>query len=63
MTLNETIEALQKLAQTHGGTRDVTVWQYGGGLDDLRHIAPTWDADTWTVVIEAGVEHESGARR
>lgn len=63
MNLNQTIETLLALKAVHGGDVDVTVWQYGGGLDDLCNVKPIFDAETQTVVFDAVGTHESGARR
>lgn len=63
MNLNQMIEALQALKADRGGDVDVTVWQYGGGMDDLCNVTPIFDAETQTVVLDATGAHESGARR
>lgn len=63
MTLNETIAALLVLKEKYGGDVDVTVWQYGGGLDDLCNAEPIFDTETQTVVLDVTCTHSSGARR
>ena len=63
MNLNQTIEALLALKAKHGCDVDVTVWQYGGGLDDLCDVVPLYEQETQTVVLEAHGLHSSGARR
>ena len=62
MTIDEVISALAALKEKHGGDVDVTVWQYGGGLDDLCSVAPRHDAETGTVVLDTEI-HESGQCR
>ena len=62
MTIDQLIAALQALKETHGGDVDVTVWQYGGGMDDLCDVLPVFDADAGTVVFETTC-HASGMRR
>jgi hypothetical protein len=63
MTIDQLIAALAELKEAHGGDVDVTVWQYGGGLDDLCDVTPVFDStDTGTVVLETKY-HASGARR
>lgn len=61
MTISEMIEALSALKDKHGDV-DVTVWQYGGGLEDLCNVIPRYDVDTLTVVLDTST-HESGIRR
>lgn len=63
MKLHEMITALEALKAEQGGDVDVTVWVYGGGLDDLCNATPTFDAETQTVVIDAVGVHASEARR
>ena len=63
MTLDEMIASLLALKEKHGGDVDVTMWQYGGGLDDLCNVEPIFDAETRTVVIDETCPHDSGARR
>lgn len=63
MTLNDFIAALQVLRDKHGCNVDVTVWQYGGGLDDLCNADPIFDTETQTVVLDVTGRHSSGARR
>ena len=62
MTIDELISALAALKEKHGGDVDVTVWQYGGGLDDLCSVEPRYDAGTGTVVLDTDI-HDSGLRR
>ena len=61
MTSDQMIVALEALKERHGEV-DVTVWQYGGGLDDLCTVAPRHDAETGTVVLDTEI-HDSGQRR
>mgnify|MGYP003507944736 CR=1 FL=1 len=61
MTIDQMIVALEALKERHGDV-DVTVWQYGGGLDDLCTVAPRHDAETGTVVLDTEI-HDSGQRR
>lgn len=61
MTIDQLIAALRLLKEQHGDV-DVTVWQYGGGLDDLCNVMPVFDAEYGVVVLET-TQHESGARR
>ena len=63
MTLDQTIAALLVLKEKHGGDIDVTAWHYGGGLDDLLFVTPRHDGELNVVVMQAGVDHSSGARR
>jgi hypothetical protein len=63
MILNEVIDALKALKEAHGGDVDVTMWQYGGGLDDLCNVRPIFDPETRTVLMDATGAHDSGARR
>ncbi len=62
MTIDQMIAALNALKEQHGGDVDVTVWQYGGGLDDLCDVTPVFDEECGTVVFET-TQHESGIRR
>ena len=62
MTVDELIAALTALKAAHGGDVDVTVWQYGGGLDDLCAVSPRHDAETGTVVLDTEI-HDSEQRR
>lgn len=62
MTIDEFIAALESLREAHGGDVDVTVWQYGGGLDDLCNAVPVFDPELGLVVLET-TEHESLLRR
>lgn len=61
MTITQLIAALEALKEKHGDI-DVTVWQYGGGLDDLCDVEPKFSDDTGTVVLETTC-HDSGMRR
>ena len=61
MTIDQMIVALEALKERHGDV-DVTVWQYGGGLDDLCGVTPIFDAEQGLIVLET-TQHESGARR
>lgn len=61
-TIDQTIAALQALKAQHGGDVDVTVWQYGGGDDDLCNVAPVFNEELGMVVLETTC-HESGLRR
>lgn len=63
MNLDEMISALNELKEKHGGDVDVTMWEYGGGMDDLRDVNPVFSTGTHTVVIESTGDHGSGARR
>lgn len=63
ISINNLIEELKKLSKIHGGETHVTVWQYGGGLDDLCNVEPCFDEETNTIVLSAIGMHESGARR
>ena len=62
MTLDQLIMALSTLKEQHGGEVDVTVWQYGGGMDDLCDVSPAFDTELGMVVFETTC-HESGIRR
>ncbi len=62
MTVDQLIEALNALKSLHGGDVDVTVWQYGGGMDDLCEVKPEFDKELGMVVLETS-QHESGLRR
>jgi hypothetical protein len=62
MKIDQLISALHALKEAHGGEVDVTVWQYGGGLDDLCDVLPVFNAETGTVVFETTC-HASGMRR
>lgn len=61
MTINRLIAALEAPKETYGDV-DVTVWEYGGGLDDLCNVTPVFDEKQGLVVLETTL-HESGARR
>lgn len=61
MTIDQLIAALDAMKEKHGDV-DVTVWQYGGGLDDLCNVTPVFDEEYGLVVLET-THHESGARR
>lgn len=61
MTIDQLIEALEAIKTKHGDV-DVTVWQYGGGLDDLCNVTPVFDSEYGLVVLDTTI-HESGARR
>ena len=61
MTIDELISALAALKENHGDV-DVTVWQYGGGLDNLCSVAPRHDTETGTVVLDTEI-HDSGQCR
>lgn len=63
MTIDELILELQRLSLKYGGSTDVAMWEYGGGLDDLKNVKPEYDGETGTVVIESAGDHSSGARR
>lgn len=62
MTIDQMIAALNALKEQHGGDVDVTVWQYGGGLDDLCDVDPVFYEDVGMVIFETTV-HESGLQR
>ena len=62
MTIDQLIESLIALKSVHGGHVDVTVWQYGGGMDDLCNVKPEFDKELGMVVLETA-QHESGLRR
>jgi len=64
MTIDQMIAAMNALKEQHGGDVDVTVWQYGGGLDDLCDVTPVFDVELGCgmVVLET-TQHESGIRR
>ncbi len=63
MTINDTIEALLALKETHGGEVDVTTWEYAGGdINDLVNVEPVYDAETQTVVMESKSLHYSMAQ-
>lgn len=62
MTIDKLISALAALKEKHGGDIDVTVWKYGGGLDDLCSVSPAYDPETGTVVLDTEI-HDSGQRR
>lgn len=61
-TIDQTIAALHVLKERHGGNVDVTVWQYGGGADDLCNVTPVFNEEIGMVVLETTC-HESGLRR
>ena len=61
-TIDQTIASLQELKDRHGGDVDVTVWQYGGGDDDLCNVTPVFDEEIGMVVFKTTC-HESGLRR
>lgn len=61
-TIDQTIAALQALKEQHGGDIDVTVWQYGGGDDDLCDVTPVFNEEIGMVVLETAC-HGSGLRR
>jgi hypothetical protein len=63
MELRHMIVLLQALAAEHGDSVEVTLWEYGGGLDDLMNAKPVYDEETQTVVIDSDGRHTSGARR
>jgi hypothetical protein len=52
MTIDKLINVLEALKKEHGNI-DVTVWQYGGGLDDLCDVMPVFDAEYGLVVLDA----------
>ncbi len=62
MTITELIEKLQDMREKYGGGVDVTVWQYGGGMDDLCDVSPVFDPLIGMVVLDTSV-HDSGLRR
>ena len=62
MTIDEMVAAIESLRESHGGDVDVTVWQYGGWLDDLCNVVPVFDPELGFVVLET-TEHESLLRR
>lgn len=61
MTITELVKALEALKDEHGDI-DVTVFQYGGGLDDLCDVRPAFDEEYGYVVFETTC-HGSGIRR
>jgi hypothetical protein len=61
MTIDQVITALEALKKEHGNI-DVTVWQYGGGLDDLCDVMPVFDAEYRMIVLET-TRHEPEIRR
>jgi hypothetical protein len=61
MTITQLIAALSDLENKYGNA-DVTVWQYGGGLDDLCDVKPAWDIETGTVLLDT-TGHASGMQR
>lgn len=61
MRIDLLIAALQA-EQARRGLVDVTVWQYGGGRDDLCSVAPVYDEQLDVVVLETTL-HESGTHR
>ena len=62
MTIDEMITELKSLKETHGGGVEVTVWQYGGGLDDLCDVRPVFDAAYERIVLETTC-NDAGIRR
>jgi hypothetical protein len=62
MTIDELIAELGLLKKEHGGEVDVTVWQYGGGLDDLHDVRPVFDNDYGRVILETS-RNADGIRR
>ena len=62
MTIVELIKALEELKEKHGGDVDVTVFQYGGGLDDLCDVQPVFEEEYGLVVFDTTC-HGSGVRR
>jgi hypothetical protein len=52
MAIDKLINVLEALKKEHGNI-DVTVWQYGGGLDDLCDVMPVFDAEYGLVVLDA----------
>lgn len=64
MTIDQMISALNALKEQHSGDIDVTVWQYGGGLDDLCDVTPVFDGKLgFGMVVFETTQHESGIRR
>lgn len=62
-TIDQAISGLQALKEQHGGSVDIAVWQYGGGMDDLCNATPVFDVEIGMVVFAATTSHESGIRR
>lgn len=61
MQIDKLIESLSALKELHGNI-DVTVWQYGGGLDDLCSVLPKYDEELDVILLDTEI-HESGERR
>jgi len=62
MTIDQMIAELQALKEQHGGDVDVTVWRYGGGLDDLCDVTPVFDPSVGAIVLDTTL-NDSGIRR
>ena len=41
----------------------MTLWEYAGGVDELRNVKVVFDPETQSVVMESQGAHWSGARR
>ena len=52
MTIDELISELEVLKGAHGGSVEVTVWQYGGGNYDLHDVHPKFDLGLQRVLLE-----------
>ena len=52
MTIDELISDLKTLKETYGDDVEVTVWQYGGGNEDLCDVHPVFDPELQRVVLE-----------
>jgi hypothetical protein len=64
VTIDQMIAALNALKEQYGGEVDVTVWQYGGGMDDLCDAVPVFDTELGCgMVVFETTQHESGIRR